>query len=192
MKDMSSTIVILNGASSAGKSSLAHAFQAQSSRQWVRLSVDDAFDAFPAGANLHTVPYDRLRRVFYQQIALWAAEGFDLIVDTVFEEPGCVRKVAQHLHPYTVYLVGLHCPLAELQRREAARGNRPVGLAQSQFDIVHSYCSYDLELNSGNENLTAHNAQAVAELLQQPPHAFDKLQQAQIGFGFQAPTRRAG
>ena len=147
MKDMTASIIILNGTSSAGKSSLARTFQAQSEHQWVRLSIDDCFRAFPAGANLNTVPYERLRRVFYQNIALWASEGFDLIVDTVFEEPGCLCKALRLLQPYQVWLVGLHCPLDELERREAVRGNRPLGLARSQFQTVHSYCGYDLELN---------------------------------------------
>ncbi len=189
MKDMTASIIILNGTSSAGKSSLARTFQAQSEHQWVRLSIDDCFRAFPAGANLNTVPYERLRRVFYQNIALWASEGFDLIVDTVFEEPGCLRKALRLLQPYQVWLVGLHCPLDELERREAVRGNRPLGLARSQFQIVHSYCAYDLELNSHSSEVED-NANAIEARLQQPGQVFSQL----LTDLHEAPliTRRAG
>ncbi len=188
---MSSTIVLLNGVSSAGKSSLARAFQAQSPRQWVRLSIDDAFRAFPAGANLNNVPYDRLRRVFYQQIALWAAEGFDLIIDTVFEEPDCARKVTQQLSDYNVYLIALHCPLEELERREIQRGNRPLGLARTQYESVHTYCDYDLELDS-YAVATEENAIAVENLLKQTPEAFKHLQTKLAGRPYLKPSRLAG
>jgi chloramphenicol 3-O phosphotransferase len=186
MKLMSSTIIIINGVSSAGKSSLARAFQAQGPEQWVRLSIDDAFRAFPAGANLNNVPYERLRRVFYQQIALWASEGFNLIVDTVFEEPDCVRKAVQQLHPYGAYLVALHCPLDELERREIQRGNRPLGLARSQYEYAHTYCAYDLELDSHSASVED-NAQAITALLDQKALAFSQLQAA-----FPLSVRRAG
>lgn len=188
---MSSTIVLLNGVSSAGKSSLARAFQAQSPRQWVRLSIDDAFRAFPAGSNLNNVPYDRLRRVFYQQIALWAAEGFDLIIDTVFEEPGCARKAVQQLAPYNVYLVALHCPLEELERREVQRGNRPLGLARTQYESVHTYCGYDLELDSYAAALED-NASAVEQLLTRQPEAFGRLQTQLSGLPYLSSNRLAG
>ena len=173
---MSATLVLLNGTSSAGKSSLARTFQAQSERQWVRLSVDDCFRAFPAGANLHTVPYERLRRVFYQNMALWASEGFDLIIDTVFEEPGCLHKALTQLAPYRVWLVALHCPLDELERRERVRGNRPSGLARSQFEKVHSYCAYDLELSSYEAQIED-NARALEKLIQGTPQVFSRLLQ---------------
>lgn len=175
MKPMTATILLINGTSSAGKSSLAWAFQASSEHQWVRLSIDDCFDAFPAGANLHTVPYDRLREVFYQSLKLWADQGFDLIVDAVFEEPGCVDKVLHWLHPYRVYLIGLHCPLEVLEQREVQRANRPLGLARSQYPIVHTYCGYDLEIDSYSAKVED-NVAAMMQRMQQPPQAFAQLQ----------------
>lgn len=176
---MTASIIIINGTSSAGKSSLARAFQAQTNHQWVRLSIDDCFRAFPAGANLHTVPYERLRRVFYQNMALWAAEDFDLIIDTVFEEPACLSKALNALQPYRVWLVALHCPLEELERRELVRGNRPLGLARSQFNKVHSYCDYDLELNS-HTSPVEENARAIVQLLEGEPRAFQAQLQLSV------------
>ena len=53
---------------------------------------------------------------------------------------------------YDVVLVGLHCPVEELERRELERGNRPVGLAAFQIPIVHENMRYDVEVNtSGRE-----------------------------------------
>jgi len=187
---MSPSIILINGTSSAGKSSLARTFQALSNHQWVRLSIDDCFRAFPAGATLHTVPYERLRKVFYQNLALWASEGFDLVIDTVFEEPACLEKTLKFLAPYQVWMVALHCPLEELERREQMRGNRPLGLARSQFKTVHSYCDYDLELNSHTASVED-NAMAIAAQLQQAPRIFNALCQDALSQNLVSGVRKA-
>ena len=167
------TLLIINGISSAGKSSLAHSFQTQSAHQWMRLSLDDFFDMFPTGANYTKVPYERFLEAFYKSVAIWAAEGFDLIVDTVFESERCLKLAQESLQSYRVYLIALHCPLEEAERREQRRGNRPVGLARKQFQHVHSYCDYDLELNSfdspSGENVNKLNVYLSNE---QQPSAF--------------------
>jgi chloramphenicol 3-O phosphotransferase len=47
-----------------------------------------------------------------------------------------------------VFLVGVHCPLEELERRERARGDRGVGDARRDLETVHTFCAYDLEVDS--------------------------------------------
>ena len=44
-------------------------------------------------------------------------------------------------------MVGLHCPLDELERRELARGDRRIGQAKADFATTHVHCEYDIELN---------------------------------------------
>ena len=39
-------------------------------------------------------------------------------------------------------------PLAELERREIARGDRRIGDAARDFHSIHAHCAYDLELDS--------------------------------------------
>lgn len=172
---MTPTLLIINGTSSAGKSTLARAFQAQSSRQWMRLALDDFFDMFPPGANYTNVPYERFLDNFYRTVAQWAGDGFDLIVDTVFEREACVQMMLEYLQAFRIYLIGLHCPLAEVERREQARGNRPAGLARQQFQQVHLYTSYDLELSSF-QTLPEANVRQVQALLQTVPRAFRAMQ----------------
>ena len=45
-------------------------------------------------------------------------------------------------------LIGVKCPLEELERREQARGDRQIGFARWQFERVHQYGSYDLEIDT--------------------------------------------
>lgn len=44
--------------------------------------------------------------------------------------------------------VGVQCPVEVLEQREAARGDREVGTARSQFDAVHREVVYDVEVDS--------------------------------------------
>lgn len=44
--------------------------------------------------------------------------------------------------------VGVRCPLAEVVRREAARADRTLGQARAQFESVHAYAGYDVEVDT--------------------------------------------
>lgn len=44
--------------------------------------------------------------------------------------------------------MGVQCPLEELERRELARGDRHIGLAKSQYALIHSHGEYDLTVNT--------------------------------------------
>ena len=46
--------------------------------------------------------------------------------------------------------VALHCPVDELNRRELARGDRPVGSAETDALTIHEGRRYDLELQTGD------------------------------------------
>jgi chloramphenicol 3-O phosphotransferase len=74
-----------------------------------------------------------------------------------------------------VYFVGLHCSLEELERREVARGNRRSGEARTDFETVHSFTSYDLELDS--ENALEDNVQLLIEAWKKrkQPSAMDRM-----------------
>lgn len=76
------------------------------------------------------------------------AAGFDLVVDDVWLD-GEPADYAALLAPFRVQRVGLEAPLAVLEAREAARGDRLVGLARGQIDRVHRGVRYDLVLDLG-------------------------------------------
>ena len=57
-------------------------------------------------------------------------------------------------------LIGIHCPTEILVRRERERGDRVVGLANSQLDFVHKGIKYDLEINTHNNTLE-HNINII-------------------------------
>lgn len=171
---MSPTLLILNGTSSAGKSTLAKAFQARCRRDWVNMALDRFFEMFPDD-NVNTWDFfEPMSAAYYQTAGLWAGRGYNLVVDTVFERHECLSKALHAFAPYRVYLVGVFCPSEELARREHARGDRRPGLALSQIERVHRYLEYDLRLDSHASPLDENLAQLEA-LLEREPAAFGRL-----------------
>lgn len=55
-----SRVIVLNGGSSSGKSSLARALQEVLPEPWLRLGVDDLIDAMPTNSYGHTRTHVRI------------------------------------------------------------------------------------------------------------------------------------
>lgn len=73
---------------------------------------------------------------------------FPVIVDYVLEAEEWLRECVTSLAGYEVLFVGVKCPLAELERREIARGDRQVGFARWQYERVHRFGAYDFEIDT--------------------------------------------
>ncbi|MBT9504927.1 MAG: hypothetical protein IV092_27060 [Burkholderiaceae bacterium] len=58
------------------------------------------------------------------------------------------RFLLEDLAGHDVLLVEVECSHEQLGLREARRGDRESGLAESQLESVHTACSYDLEVNT--------------------------------------------
>jgi len=154
------SIIIVNGASSAGKTTLVRAFQTNAPVPFVRFS----FDLFLDG---NALPMDFIRAnrdewvrmrplVFagmHQCLHALASTGNNVICDHIIENTAWRHDLVSRLHGLDVYLVALHCGLPELERREQARGNRNPGEAANDLAVVHQGMHYDLELDS--EHATA-------------------------------------
>jgi len=157
MSDTSNTgkIIIINGPSSSGKTTLALALQNQFDIPFLRFSFDLFldFNALPMEQIKNgTFSWSSMRpSVFnglHQCIPALATAGNNLIIDHIIETKAWMIDLVALLSEYDVYFVGLHCSLPELERRESERGNRRTGEARTDFETVHSFAFYDLELSS--------------------------------------------
>lgn len=176
------TIVLLNGTSSSGKTTLAAELLAGFNTPWFHLSVD-AFGAMrsvpPTAAlgedELATV-LRRTRAGFHRAVAGMAAAGNDVVADLVLSEPWRLLDCLTVFASCRVVFVGLHCSAAELDRRESARGDRAAGQAAAQLAAVHAHGRYDLEFDTETTSPTE-CARRVRALLARPagPTAFDLL-----------------
>jgi chloramphenicol 3-O phosphotransferase len=183
-------IIIINGPSSSGKTTLALAAQKQLDIPFIRFSFDLFLDN-------QSLPIEQMRNgtfsweamrpsVFsglHQCLPALAKAGNNLICDHIIESRDWLHDLLQSISGLDVFFVGLHCSLAELERREIQRGNRRSGEAQADLEIVHQFTTYDLELDS--ENPLKDNVKRLVEAWQQRKHpsTLDKmLQEMKAGF----------
>jgi chloramphenicol 3-O phosphotransferase len=170
-----SHIIFLNGASSAGKTTLAKALQAVLDRPYFHLSSDQMVEAgaLPGrreegGEFSWASVRPRFFHGFHRSLAAYAGAGNCLVVDHVLEYAPWLTECAALLAPFPVFLVGVHCPLAELERRERARGDRRVGEAEEHLKVVHTFGPYDFEVDTSVRS-PEENARLIQTALQDPP-----------------------
>jgi len=175
-------IIIINGPSSSGKTTLALALQKQFDIPFIRFSFDLFLDqqALPMQQIKNgTFSWESMRPSvisgIHQCLPALATAGNNIIFDHIIETKMWLRHLISLVTELDVFFVGLHCSLPELERREIRRGNRNKGEARSDFASVHSITSYDLELNA--ENLLEDNVEKLISAWKnrQQPSALDKM-----------------
>lgn len=175
-------IVLLNGTSSSGKSSIAEELLQRWPTPAFRLAVDD-FNAMRAKAQ--TLALDeaaltetlrRTRAGFHRAVAGMAEAGNDVIMDHVLSEPWRLADCLELFRPFPVLLVGVFCDPAELTRRELARGDRTPGTAAAQVELVHAHGVYDLTVDTTHRSPADCAADILTALDSPPgPSAFHRL-----------------
>ncbi len=160
-------IILLNGASSAGKTAVARDLVTRLPG-FEYVGVDDFVDRHPdrsqlaslvrngdGGVTLELRPAGRwLMRGFHRAVAGMANSGQRLVIDDLLFEPWLLDDWAEVLRPHRMLLVGLHCSLEELERRERCRVDRDQGLARGHFDRVHARAVYDVELQTDRSSVS--------------------------------------
>ena len=144
-------VIVLNGTSSSGKTSLAAALQETLEEIYMHVSIDAFWKAFPQKAFApDVIEQTGLCGVagFLRCIATLAGTGNKVIVDLVLADKKWAEECVLLLQPYSTLWVGVQCPLEELERREQARGNRAIGLARQQMHAVHLHVPCDIEVDT--------------------------------------------
>ena len=180
--DRPGRIILLNGASSSGKTSIAEQLLVLLDPPYFHMSVD-AINGMRAKAKTLELPpaelagvLARTRAGFHRAVAGMAQAGNDVVADCVFSEPWRLLDCVAVLADLEVVFVGVHCSPGELRRRESARGDREPGLAAAQQHQVHAHGIYDIEVDT--TSATPHECAAViAGFLArgERPAAFDRL-----------------
>jgi chloramphenicol 3-O phosphotransferase len=152
-------VIVLNGTSSAGKTSIGRCLQSMLRTPWLLLGIDDLTRAVPDkgiddGTLLHVSEtgqvevgpgWRSLEASWYTGIATIAASGTGVIVDEVFLDGGAgQRRLRSALGGLEVLWVGVTCDRDIARAREALRADRVPGQADSQAPVVHEGVEYDL------------------------------------------------
>lgn len=169
-------MIVINGASSSGKSGIVKCLQAILPDPWLALGVDMLILATPtlsptsatgidfgSGGKIVVGPEFRaLEAAWMTGIAAMAQAGARVIVDEVFLGGGQSQaRWQQALGSLPVLWVGVRCDPAVAANREIARGDRIIGMAASQANVVHQGVDYDLEVDTTHAESMA-CAQAIA------------------------------
>jgi chloramphenicol 3-O phosphotransferase len=168
-------VIILNGPSAAGKSTLKKSIQRLAPVPYLNIGIDNFFnDLFPdehgqLGTKTQTDFGTQLRHVTIQDntvylhvgpqgqkivrgmhkaIAAYVKTGNNVVVDYIMYDSGWMPELLQELQGCPVYLVGVTVPLDILQAREQARSTSPIGHAKSHYDTVHVGNLYDLWIDN--------------------------------------------
>lgn len=158
-------IVVMNGVSSVGKTSVAKAIQDHAERAFLHVQMDDFLRMLPRRAfeSREGLVFERIdsQTIDVQfgelveralvgmrnAVASMAECGNNMIVDDVFfaDEDADYRRL---LSQYDYRLVGLFAPLEVVQERERVRRDRNIGLAKGQYERVHRGRVYDMKMDT--------------------------------------------
>lgn len=177
-------IVFLQGASSAGKSTLASALQVSLEECWWILEADDITRMWPTSERTgwwDPTPEERPHPSWNYELRLsrWYAGYFGCLAtiaktgSNVIAVGGWLQtpelvQLADMLDSLDALCVGVYCPLEELERREIGRGDRPSGYARSQVELVHTHAPYDAEVNAVTQT-TEEAIGVIRSVLASPP-----------------------
>lgn len=184
-------IIILNGTSSAGKSSIAKELCKIMDGDYKIVSGDDINDAFkqmfiqqfpfileadPKKLELGSKALEPgVMSLINSTVQCLSIMGNNLIIDLVFAEEEWLQLCIDALSNYSVIFVGVHCSIDELQRREIARGNRNIGSAKSLYTKAHTNKIYDFEVDTTNQTSEECASQLKNYIQTNSPQAFKKM-----------------
>jgi chloramphenicol 3-O phosphotransferase len=197
-------VIFLNGTSSSGKTTLAHALQEMLDEPYQHMALDHFRDGLPAkyrGLNspvnttgqlgLNVVPVQtasaahtevrfgekgkQMLRGMRRAIAAMARSGNNIIIDDIILEPEFLSDYLIALSDFDVYFVGIRCPIATIGTREALRPGRFPGTAEGHFDTCHAHEVYDVEVDTATFTPEECAARVLSRLQSGPPTAFVEL-----------------
>jgi len=169
-------VVVLNGTTSAGKSTLIDLFcerRVARGELWLRIALDDYMGKMPneyfdlpgfegrfgaegfrvverAGHIVFDVgpTAEHVLGAYRRTVATWARHGLDVIVDEVMFGSHAALDWTEALAGLPVLWVAVRCSPEVAAQREIARGDRVIGLAAGQARMVYEHVHYGAEVDT--------------------------------------------
>ncbi|GAA1354953.1 chloramphenicol phosphotransferase CPT [Streptomyces beijiangensis] len=160
---MTLRMIVLNGGSSSGKSTIARCLQDVLPDPWLTFGADTLVDAMPAAmltaesgigfaadGEVSVGPaFRELEAAWIAGVAAMVRAGARIVIDEVFLGGAeSQQRWVRELDGVPVLWVGVRCDSDVAEQRELARGDRVPGMAASQAELVHLGVRYDLEVDS--------------------------------------------
>ncbi len=164
---MNRKIILLNGPSSSGKSSLSKALQEliadMRSEAYEIVSIDDFMKVSTSETIYEDDVYEISGEMCEKVRELYSA-GNGVIIDHVITSERIYDQLMDLMAPDKVDTVHIVCPLDVLLRREKERGDRCVGSAESSYTYLYPKDGYDVEVNTGSMSSEEAASKIYAEL----------------------------
>ena len=145
---MNGNVIVLNGTSSSGKTTLAREIQSQCSDIYLLCSLDAFWDMTPYGIPAGSKNFPKIKLALAKSVRALSETGHNVIVDIVFCGNKTYFELTKEFAGLNFTIVKVECPLTELEKREIARGDRAIGLAKLQYESIHVGAIYDVSVNT--------------------------------------------
>ena len=141
------TIIVLNGTSSSGKTSIAHALQAKFKQPYLHFKMDAFWYMVPKNhkANSENFPYMKFAIIDSAKALL--DRGHNLIMDIVCNAKN-IAQLKEEFKDHDLHIIAIRADLSTINAREKKRGNREIGLGASQYEWMHEDINYDFDVNT--------------------------------------------
>lgn len=173
-------VILLNGPSSSGKSTLAESLQSKLKTPFLHIGIDKMIAMMPEaihnwiggraelgfwwkegtdqeGQKIYEIqagPYaQQISKAYKAVVKTLADNGLNVIVDEVAFGNNEMNLWRDQLKNHTTFFLGVISELHTLEEREKARGDRILGSARHQFYTVHQDIKYDLTVKTDKENI---------------------------------------
>jgi len=173
--NLSGTVIIVNGTSASGKSSIVKAFQDKNQELWLGTGIDHLYvGVMPPkflddkqehysvmhvdtskdkdGSKVATAIFgpDGLKVIkgMHRAIAAYANAGNNVIVDYIQYDSSWLIDLKEVLKGLNIIWVGVTASLESIEHREEKRGTSPEGHARSHYHTIHQGIDYDLMLDT--------------------------------------------
>lgn len=136
---MQKQIILLNGPSSSGKSTLAKALQKlieeKRNEKFRIVSIDD-FLKMTAEDTIYEDDVFEISEKLCEKTMEVLESNPGVVVDHVITSERIFKQLKDKFSPYRLYLIHVTCPLDVLKQRETERKNRCVGSAESSYKYL--------------------------------------------------------
>jgi chloramphenicol 3-O phosphotransferase len=171
-------LIVLNGTSSSGKTSIARAMQAKRNEPLLYLALDTAISIMPfaytgSGPLAHEgyrlnqtsrggepfVEYSIGKHALFMNnnlasiAASFCSAGYDVVFDHIITDDATMTGLAKRVDPRSAFIIAVKCDQETAKLRERERGDRLVGLVAGQTETVHRGLRYyDLIVDSSHSS----------------------------------------
>lgn len=143
-------IILLNGPSSAGKSTISKALKKQLDKigKTKIISIDDYLEASTDEPFWEDDVYEIMPNMCADIVA-FAQEDYHIVIDHVITSQRIYESMLPSFQGHKVLKVFVSCTPALLRQREAQRKDRFVGSAETSLEYLYPKTGYDIRIDSG-------------------------------------------